>query len=91
MITFYARSAMYLQLRPYVVLAALYESHSAMMDSVKSLSLPRATKKLKTAIEGIVIQRCYSMSMTIRTSDCDDGERCNPSGRIAKMFRLMVG
>lgn len=90
MITFCARSAIYLQLQPYVVLAALHKSHSAMMDTVKSLPFPQATEKLKTAIEGIVLQRCYSMSRTIRTSECDDGERCNPSGRTAKLFRLMA-
>ena len=91
MITFYARSAIYIKLQLYVVLAALHECHSAMMDTVKSLCFPQATKKLKTAIVGRVLQPCYSMSMTIRTSNCDNGERCNPSGRTAKMFRLTVG
>ena len=58
MITFHARSVKYPQLQPYV-LAALHEGHDAMMETVESLSIAQATKILKIAIEGIVLQRCY--------------------------------
>ena len=63
-----------------------------MVDTVKSLSILQATKILKTAIEGIVLQPCHKQDNPDPANVIKGfySERCNPSGRTGKMVWLTI-